>query len=302
MQNLKIFKILEPPAKEFLKIVLKQKGLGLEIEKLQDFVHFQEDYLLQSEKYPIFAVADGVSLEFNKDGTYPIPSGASEVAHIFCEKVIEEAEKLYDEFDKDTLSVIFKKANEAIGKYNQVNGRSKKTINYWDFDLFAATAAFAVIKNNKVFWASICDSFVVHFDKTEQLKFKSPECWVLIKRNQPRGKKALSEQEKRIMVRKIYRNGIDKKGNLIGYGVVTGEKAAARYLNSGVIRLTPEDIIALFTDGFEEYLKLPEFINLFKKWPADIEEKVKKFTAQKSKQEPEKFGHERTLFVIKICG
>jgi hypothetical protein len=297
MPNLKIFKILEPASKEFLEIALKQRNPDL--VKLTDYVHFQEDCLLPSEKYPIFAVADGVTLEFGNDGFYPIPSGASEVAHIFCEKVIEEAERRFGNFSKKDIKVIFDKSNKAVGDYNLKNGRTKKTINFWDFDLFAATAAFAVIKNDKVFWASICDSFVACFDKSGKLKFKSPACWALIKKKQPRSKKAMSEQEKRIMVRKVYRNGIDEEGNLIGYGVVTGEKVAAKYLNSGVIELKQGAIITLFTDGFEEYLKLPEFINLFKKWPADLEGKVKKFTAKKSKKEPQKFGHERSLIVVK---
>jgi len=296
MNNLKVFKILEPAGKEFLEIVLKDKNLDW--KKFIDYVHLQEDCLLQSQKHPIFSVADGVTLEFGKDGIYPIPSGASEVAHIFCEKIIEEAEKRFGGFSKKDIKAIFDKANKAVGEHNLKNGRTKEKINFWDFDLFAATAAFIVIKNDKVFWASICDSFVAHFDKEGKFKFKSPECWALMKK-QPRSKNAMSEHEKKIMTRKVYRNGIDEKGNLTGYGVVTGEKSAAKYLNSGVIKLMPGDIIALFSDGFEEYLKLPEFVSLFKKWPADLEDKVKEFTAERSKKEPQKFGHERSLIMVK---
>lgn len=298
MQNLKVFKILEPAAKEFLEIALEERNLDL--GKFTDYVHFQEDYLLQSEKYPIFAVADGVTLEFDKDGSYPIPSGASAVAHIFCEKIIEEAEKLYNNFSEEDIKIVFGKANGAVGKYNLKNGRTKEAINFWDFDLFAATGALAVIKNNTVWWGSICDSYLAHFDKNGSLKFMSGECWPTMRQNLPENWERISDDERKKIIRKVYRNGVDKAGNLIGYGVVTGEKVAEQYLNCGSITVAAGDLIALLTDGFEEYMKLPEFINSFKEWPKDLEDKIKQFTAEKSKEDPEGFGHERTLTVIKI--
>jgi len=43
MQNLKIFKILEPAGREFLEIVLKDKNLDW--EKFIDLVHLQENCL-----------------------------------------------------------------------------------------------------------------------------------------------------------------------------------------------------------------------------------------------------------------
>ena len=270
-----------------------------ELVKLTDYVHFQEDAMRQSAKYPIFVVADGVTLEFGQDGDYPIPSGASEVAHIFCEKIVEEAEKLYDNFSKKDINAVFVKANEAVGAFNLKQGRTKDKINFWDFDLFAATGALLLLKDEKLYWASICDSFAAQFDKQGKIKFQSPPCWTAMRARMEKNPANLSEEEKRIMVRRVYRNGIDDKGNLIGYGVITGEEAAMKYLNSGRLKIKTGDLLALFTDGFEEYLKLPEFINLFKEWPDNLEEKLQKFTAEKSKEDPEKFGHERTLIVIK---
>jgi serine/threonine protein phosphatase PrpC len=297
MEGLKILKISEPASKEFLEIALAQSNS--ELVKLTDYVHFQEDAMRQSEKYPIFVVADGVTLEFGNDGSYPIPSGASAVAHIFCEKVIEEADKRYTNFSKEDIEIVFTKANEAVGEYNLKNGRTKDKINFWDFDLFAATGAFVLIKGDKIYWATICDSFAAQFEKKGKIKFQSPPCWTAMRSKMQKNPANLSEVEKRKLVRRVYRNGIDNKGNLIGYGVITGEESAMKYLNSGRLKLKTGDLVALFTDGFEEYLKLPEFIELFKEWPDDLEEILQKFTAEKSKEEPEKFGHERTLIVIR---
>lgn len=296
MSDLKVFKILEPPSKEFLERILSQRRL--KPEKYKDYIHPQEDYLLQSERYPIFAVADGVTLELDKNGNYPRPSGASEAARIFCEEIVKEAEKIYDKFGEAEIEPIFKKANDAVGEYNRANGRTKETINFWDFDLFAATAAFAAIKDETVFWGSICDSYVAHFDKNGRLKFKSPECWPRMRRHLPADWEAMGEKEKRIMTRKIYRNGLDEHGNLIGYGVITGEEAALKYFNSGAFKAEPGDLIFLFTDGFEKHLELPEFIDLFKEWPINLESKVKEFTAQKIKENPEEFGRERSLIAL----
>jgi len=82
--------------------------------------------------------------------------------------------------------------------------------------------------------------------------------------------------------------------------VITGEEIAWRYTNSGSFKIGDDDLIFLFTDGFEHYFELPELLELFKAWPADLEVKLKNFTRQKSKTDSERFGHERTLIVIKI--
>ena len=39
-------------------------------------------YFIQSNKYPIFIVADGVTLKRDKEGNYPVPSDAFEAAKI----------------------------------------------------------------------------------------------------------------------------------------------------------------------------------------------------------------------------
>ena len=70
--------------------------------------HAQEDYFIISKKYPIFVVADGVTLNFDKVSDYPKISGAGEVAKIFCETVILAAEEKYEDFKEENFKEIFK--------------------------------------------------------------------------------------------------------------------------------------------------------------------------------------------------
>jgi len=269
------------------------------LEKSSSHLHPQEDYLLTSQKSPIFAVADGVTLGLDQNGHYPNPSGAGEVAKIFCEEVIKIAEINYASFSERDLEAVFKKANLSVGEYNFFYGRTKDKINFKDFDLFAATGAFIVIKDQIVYWASICDSYVAHFDALGTNKLESPKCWLRLCHNLPDNWNIITNHEREKIIRRVYRNGVNEKGELIGYGVITGEKNAVRYLNSGSFLISLGDMVAIFTDGFENYIKLPEFVDLFVSWPEDLEAQVKSFTSQKSQENLKDFGQERSLIVIK---
>lgn len=295
---MKSISIYEPVSQEFINVVAKQ--LGLDPEKYKSHMHPQEDFLLKSEKYPIFVVADGVTLELDKDKNYPNPSGAGEAARIFCETIVSEAEKLYEGFIEENILEIFRKGNEAVGEWNVKNGRTKETINYRDFDLFAITTAFALIKENKVSWFSLCDSFFLILDKDGLIKFISPEPWELMIKNRPEDWKDIDPDERKKITRKDFRNGVNSKGEPIGYGVVTGEKNAELYLNKGVVEIEQGNIIAILTDGFEDYIELSEFISVLKDWPTDIEKRIHDLGRIKIKNDPNSFGHERSLIVVSI--
>lgn len=294
--NMQYFSLFEPPSKEFAGLIVKR--MGLDIEKFKN--HPQEDYLLISEKYPIFVVADGVTLELDKNDNYPNPSGAGEVAKIFCKEVVRLCEKKYNEFSESDIINVFKEANNAVGGYNKEQGRIKEKINFLDFDLFAATGAFVLIKNKTVYWASICDSYVMHFNNKKSLVFQSPECWQNAEKNLPSNWKNIGLDEREKIIRKVYRNGINEKNEIIGYGVITGEETAIRYLNYGKFNVNNGNIVAVLTDGFENYIILPEFLSLFGQDWSNIESRVRQFTDIKSKENPEKFGHERSLIAIAI--
>lgn len=296
---MKTFSITELASEEFIKSVFRKYGWNL--EKLKGKVHPHEDFFLISEKYPIFAVADGVTLiQFLAEKKeYPIPSPAGDVARIFCEELVKSAEARYKSFKDSDIKEIFRKANAAVGEYNREHGRAKETVDYWNTDFYAATAAFAVIKNDIVYWGSICDSYIMRFSSDGAIIFQSPDCNAKAEAEPPRFTGDVNDRkEKAQYIWSIKRNGIDENGKLVGYGVATGEETANRYLNFGSFRVLKGDLILVLTDGFENYVQLPEFISLFTKWPDDIKLRFVEFTAAKTKENPDKFGHERSLIVV----
>lgn len=297
---MKNFSILEPTSPELIREHAKRRAIDIERYEKEGYIHPQEDYFSISKKYPIYAVADGVTLEPEANGKYPNPSKAGKVARIICETLIEEAEKRYDDFTEEHLHEIFRFANTAVGEYNQSEGRTKETINYYDFDLFSATAAFVLIKNKTAYWFSLCDSGVALFNQDNALIFQSSDGWARVREHPPRGWDNLSLSERKRMFRKTYRNGIDEKGELIGYGVFTGEEIAERYADFRVSDISAGKLLAIFTDGFEHYMKLPEFISLFLNWPNNLSESVRAYAEKKSRENPDQFGHERTLIMVSL--
>jgi len=262
--------------------------------------HPQEDFLFFSNRYPIFVVADGVTLNPGKGKRYPKKSGAFEAAKIFCQAVVSETEKRYENFKEKDLLEIFRAGNSDVRQYNISQGRTKRTINYFDVDLFSTTASFALIKNKKVYWFSLCDAAVAHFNKRGKRLFTSAGCWDICRGYLPKNWQEFSEKEKLIALHKNYRNKISQSGQLIGYGVINGEESAEFYLNKGVLKIKIGDLLFLYTDGFENYFKLKKFVELFKLWPENIDRELNKLIAKKSKQNLRKFGAEKTLIAIAI--
>ncbi len=299
-QKLLVFDAFQNIPKSISVLASLLTGFGIEIKDFPKCLHPREDFHKISKKYPIFAVSDGVTLELDKKGNYPKNSGAGKVAKIFCEMIIKEAEKKYGDFTVPDLKKIFSEVNLKVAKYNQSSGRTKGKLNYLDFDLFSATGSYVVIKNKIIYWASICDSSVVHFKKDGSIGFKSPDCWKLLRENLPKHWMKIPESERKKIIRKTYRNGVDRNGKLIGYGVITGEKEAERYLQFGKFEVEDGDLVIILTDGFENYIKMESFVKLFLYWPKDIKSKFKKITKQKSIEDPNNFGRERTIIAIKI--
>ena len=239
----------------------------------------QEDSMVQSNKSPIFAVADGVTLIVKPGNRYPCPSGAGRIAKIICSSLINNSEKEYHEFNLKGIQRSFYSANKEAGKYNQKRGRTKKTINYLDRDYFCATAALMVIKEKKLFYGVIGDSRVMVWDQSGQMKFKSVDQVAPIEKAVAAMVKNPQPQEKKVAQHKYFRNKVASNGALSGYGVINGEKEALQYVESGVIDTEKGDRVFIYTDGFEPYFELAEFNDLFRKWPTkkEILDFVKKF-------------------------
>ena len=259
----------------------------------------QEDYLLVSKKYPIFTVADGVTLQFKNGVKYPNISGAAKAAEIFCQVVISEAEKRYGSFKESDLKEIFKIANVALADYNASCGITKEKINYFDKDFFSATTAFMLIKDKKAYWYSLCDSGVIVFNRNSRKILSSPVTSPIHGKFLPAGWKKMNH-EKRAKIMHAYRNIIGENGELLGYGVADGEEGAVNYLNCGVADLNDGDLAVVYTDGFEDYFRLESFTKIFTDWSPDLEQKLDSFMGKMAKRSKKKYGLERSLIAIKV--
>src|SRR3989344_3574280 len=97
----------------------------------QDFVRFDvkpnEDAFLVSKKFPVFAVADGVTQSLYPNGRYALPHGAKEAAHIFCHTIVKYLEKNTNEKAiKNTFRQAFGTANQKIKELNEKHNIQKR--------------------------------------------------------------------------------------------------------------------------------------------------------------------------------
>jgi len=260
---MKYISILEQPTKEAIRAFAEERNLTEYLPKT--YQHPQEDYLITSNSPPVFVVSDGVTLNFKKlaedNKKYPNPSPAGEIAKIFCETVIKSATEKYNELDVSQIVGIFKDANSEVKKYNERVGKSDISGNITGF--YAATGSFVIIKDNRAYWASICDAFVAHFDKDMNVKFIST-------------------------------------GLCSPYAVINGEERMAEHLEKGVFDLESGDRIFVFTDGFEYYVKNNDFLEIFKSWNNDLEKRIAEFSKLMNLEDPENYGHERSLIAILV--
>lgn len=221
---MKYFSILEPPSKEAVQAFAKKRNL---INYLPEaYQHPQEDFLIASDMPPCFVVSDGVTLNVmklidNNNAKYPNPSPAGDVSRIFCEAVVQYTKEKYEIFSERDIIDVFKYGNNEVYKYNEKVGKSDISGNPTGY--YSATGSFAIIKDGKAYWASICDSFIAHFDRKMNLKFMS--------------------------------SGLCKP-----YAVINGEERMADHLESGILDLEKDDRIFILTDGFEYYMQNPDFL------------------------------------------
>jgi len=256
------FSIFEPSSKvslNSLKDKLSRDDLKDNLER--NYTYPQEDYLIAEP--PVFVVSDGVTLDFKrlseKNKKYPNPSPAGEVAKIFCQAVVKKAQELYGDFGIESVSEVFKVGNRQVGEFNKKIEKSDISGNPTGF--YSATGAFVVVKENKAYWASICDSFVAHFDKNMNLKFMS-------------------------------------SGSCTPYAVINGEEKMASHLETGVFDIEPGDRVLVLTDGFEHYVTNSDFLEMFKNWDRNLKTRIAEFSKNVIPKDPQKFGHERSLIAV----
>ncbi len=232
-----------------------------------------------------FCVADGITrdpLEFT-DFTgysweellqsYPNPSSAREAADVCAEEFIKSAS--------------LKSCNDRVAELNV--GRK---VDYLINDFAATVAAGGKIENDTLTWQSIGDCFIAVFDRSGQKKFVSPDGVAPWTNAEDSKHGDWNKPERRKLVRSHYRNNPDEPAS---YGALTGEKAAEHFIMSGEAELGAGDRVICYSDGFAGVVEHPDFFeNLvdgraFTKWTGDLAE-----------QNYAKFGHERTLLIIKL--
>lgn len=218
-----------------------------------------------SEDPPVFVVADGVTLDIPKminDGfDYPRPSPAGAVARIFCESVAYLAKEKYQGFDKKDIDGLFSDANRRVRVHNEKMGENVYCGNPTGF--YAATGAFVVIRGQQAYWASICDSYVSHFDKHMRLKSMS-------------------------------------SGSCRPYAVINGEERMVNHLEKGTWKLEPGDLIFVYTDGYAYYMEDQAFLEIFADWDKDPEQSIDAYSMEANAKDLYKYGRERSLIVVRF--
>ncbi len=258
-----------------------------------DFIKFNkkpnEDYFLVSSKYPIFVIGDGVTQSLFEDGKYAYPAGARVASQIFCHSVLEYIEKNFEP-KKEIIEKAFDFANERIWQLNLVEGMVEK-LDYDIYDLFDTVGVTAFLINSQLFYGFVGDCGLAIFDKNNFLKFETKDLVLpakeRAKRKYPNWEKIPKRERTKIM-HKEFRNCPSG----LGYGSFTGEKGVKKYYRIDKKILKEKDLVVLFSDGFREYLKFPEFVEILRKGD---KKSLEEFSFKKAKENPKIFGTDRTL-------
>lgn len=266
----------------------------------QDFVRFDmkpnEDALLISKKFPIFAVADGVTQSHYPNGRYALPYGAKEGAHIFCRKVVHFLEKNANFKEKDgrkiknTIKEAFNEANQEIKKLNKKHGIQKR-MDYKEHDWFDTVGIIAVIIKNELYYGFVGDCGLAIFDKNNKKRFQTKD---MVKPAIKRFDAIYPDAgrwnvlRRQFVIRKDFRNNPNKKG----YGSFTGQSGVEHYYAIGTQQLNRGDMVVLYSDGLFELLKDKNFIQVLRK---QDKKQLNSFVMQKAKETPSKYGDDRTF-------
>lgn len=273
-----------------------------------DFIKFDrkpnEDFYLVSQKYPIFAIADGVTQAHFESGGYAFPLGSRAAAQIFCYTVSDFLETnltLFVKRDrpniireiKELIEESFNLANQRIRELNKNEGICQK-LDYFLYDYFDTVGVVGVIWKDSLFYGYVGDSGLVIFDRKNNLRFQTEDGV------EPALKKArerypdwenLTEAQKTKIFHRDFRN--NPSGN--GYGSFSGEEGVKKYYKIDYLIPNLGDLIVFYSDGFASYFQFPEFIEILRKGDKKA---LDDFTLSKAKENYKKFGTDRTLITF----
>ncbi|OGZ78847.1 MAG: hypothetical protein A2528_00385 [Candidatus Staskawiczbacteria bacterium RIFOXYD2_FULL_37_9] len=258
-----------------------------------DFIKFDEkpneDFYLFSKKFPIFAVADGVTQSHFKNGKYAFPNGAKESAEIFCKSAVKFLEKNLD------LEKAFNFANGKIKELNIKYGIDEK-LNYVEYDWLDTVGVVGYILKNKLFYGYTGDCGLIIFDKNNKKKFQTKDMVApALKKFKGMYKdwENLSKEKRALIIHRDFRNNPNKKG----YGSFSGEEGVKNYYKFGNIKLNKNDLVIFYTDGFFELLKDKGFVKILREGD---KKKLNSVVLQKAEENDQKFGADRTFISVKF--
>lgn len=253
-----------------------------------------EDYFLISKKYPIFALADGVTQSRFENGKYAYPAGARVAAQIFCQSVVEYIEENFKPHKK-IIEEAFDFANQRIWELNKNEGMVKK-LDYLVFDYFDTVGIVGFLVKKTLFYGYVGDCGLAIFDKNDVLKFKTED---MVEPAQERARSIYPDWDKldKNERTKIFHRDFRNIPSGFGYGSFTGEPWVKKYEQIDLLILSPNDLVIFYSDGFVEYLKFPEFVKILR---SEEKKLLDEFTFKKAKESYEKFGTDRTLISISI--
>lgn len=219
---------------------------------------------------------------------YPRPSGGELAARTVVETFMNTTGNV-----KEKLIT----CNQAVKKLNEIY---IKKCDYLQNDYYGAVASCIQINGNILDYAYICDCGVIIYNQSGEIKFQTID-----------DKKTYSDPyinqigipwdlpEARVIVRRDYRNNLNnaKNGKCISYGALTGEESAIPFIKYGQIELSDGDFIVVYSDGFTPFLKEKQLIELLCNFDPT---KFEGFIYSKSIEDPDTYGKEKTLVVMKI--
>lgn len=133
----------------------------------------KEDSWRVSKKAPIFAVADGVTIQ--GFGELFMPSGSKRAADAFCEAVISVLESRYPRVDKQDFTSAYSHANKAV---HEINTKEKTKL--------STVGCVVVLEEEKILGSRITDCGFTLLRKG-RIVFKTPEFWSWLKRTRKNG-------------------------------------------------------------------------------------------------------------------
>jgi serine/threonine protein phosphatase PrpC len=257
------------------------------------------DFPVEDQYYAddnIAVVADGItrdpiniydlsSLSFDEMlEKYPRPSGAEMASRVIADTFKDNIGSTQSILD------MMKLANKNV---RMLNERYITKCVYLQNDYFGAVASVTFIDDNILHYAYICDCGVIIYDKNKNVKFKTQDDMSKVDKYFDTFGIPWYKAEARYIVRYNYRN---KPNNKYSYGAITGEKEAEYFMRFGSIEIGADDIIVVYSDGFSNFLDIPDFINLLFSFDS---KQFESFIEKQSFIDYEKFGKEKTLVIMK---